>query len=373
MPGRGIPVGRYFGISVNLHYSWFIVFLLVTVLLATAYFPQGYPDWSTATYWGIGVVTSILFFISVLAHELAHSVVARSAGIPVRVITLFIFGGVSRIEKEPDEPGVELRVALAGPLTSLAISGVFWAIWAGVAGINEPVGALAFWLGFINAVLAAFNLIPGFPLDGGRVLRAVLWWRSRSLLNATKTASNVGRGVGYLFIFAGIGLIFWGYLLNGVWIAFIGWFLQNAAGASYRQMALQSVLRGHKVSEVMTRDCPSISADMSLEQLINEYVLGKGRRCFPVVDDGRVLGLATVNDLRKAPRESWHSRSVSEVMTPYDHLRWVGPGDELTSALQTMTSEDVNQLPVMENGRIVGMVGRDSLLSFIQLRSALGV
>ncbi len=370
---QGIPVGTFFGVSVRLHYSWFIIFLMVTILLAVSYFPSGYPDWARYLYWVIGIVTSVLFFLSVLAHELAHSLVARSAGIPVKAITLFIFGGVSQIDREPDEPGIEFRIALAGPLTSLVISGVFWGIWAGVQGTSEPVAALAFWLGWINAVLAGFNLIPGFPLDGGRVLRALMWWRSGDLRAATRTAANIGKGVGYLFIFAGVGMMFWGYLLNGIWIAFIGWFLQNAAGASYRQMALQSMLRGHKVREIMTRDCPSVAPSLTVEQLVHDYVLGTGRRCFPVVQNGRVLGLATVHDLRQVPRDSWPSKSIGEVMTPFERLHWVGPDDELTSVLQVMTSEDLNQLPVVENGSVVGMVGRDNLLSFIQLRDSLGL
>jgi len=202
----GVPLGRLFGISIRLHYSWFFIFALVTWALAVSYFPSNYPDWSLWTYWAIGLATSLLFFTSVLLHELSHSVVAQAAGIPINSITLFIFGGISQMTKEPEKPSTEFRVALAGPLSSLVISAVFWGIWLGARGSVEPLEALAFWLGWINMILAVFNLIPGFPLDGGRVLRSILWWRGGDLRGATRTASTIGRTIGYLFIFGGISL-----------------------------------------------------------------------------------------------------------------------------------------------------------------------
>ena len=367
----GIPVGRYFGISVRLHYSWFIVFALVTWALAAGYFPQEYPNWSLTSYWGIGVATSLLFFISVLLHELAHSIVAQAAGIQIESITLFILGGVSQMTKEPEKPGVEFRMAVAGPLSSLLISGVFWGIWAAARGFNEELTGLAFWLGWINLVLAGFNLIPGFPLDGGRVLRAIVWWRSGNLLSATRTASNIGRAFGYLFIFGGIWWVFWGNWINGLWLAFVGWFLQGAAAGSYRQLAVQDMLRGHKVGEVMMTDCPSIPPGLSVEQLVNDHVLALSRRCFPVTDGGHMVGLVTVHDVRKVPLEGRATKTVGEVMTAFDKLRWVRPDDELSSVFQILTGENINQVPVVEDGRIVGMVARDNLLEFIRIHSEL--
>lgn len=373
MLAGGMPLGRLFGIYIKLHYSWFIVFVLITWALAANYFPLNYPDWDLATYWGIGLATSLLFFTSVLLHELSHSIVAQAAGIPINAITLFIFGGVSQMTKEPDDPAVEFRLALAGPASSLVISGVFWGIWAVARDVSEPLAALAFWLGWINMVLAGFNLIPGFPLDGGRVLRSILWWRRGDLRGATRTASTIGRGIGYLFIFGGIWMIFWGYFLNGLWIAFIGWFLENAAVGSYRQVAMQDALQGHTVSEVMTRDCPSIHPNLSIEQLVHDYILDSGRRCFPVTEDSNVLGLITVHDVKRVPRELRAAKTVKETMTPFDRLKWVRPSDDLSGVLQLLTTEDVNQLPVMDSGNIVGMVGRDALLSFIHLRGELGI
>ena len=369
----GIPIGKVFGISLRLNYSWFIVFGLVTWALAANYFPVNYPTWSLTTSVLAGLVTSLLFFGSVLTHELMHSVVAQKAGIPVRSITLFIFGGVSQITDEPKQPKDEFRIALAGPLTSLVIGGIFWAVWFSLRNTNEFVTAIAFWLGWINISLAGFNLIPGFPLDGGRVLRSILWWRSQNLRTATRTASNIGRGVGYLFIFGGIWLIFWGNWFNGLWLAFIGWFLENAAVGSYRQLALRDMLQGHTVSEIMTRDCLTVSPKLTLEQLVNEHILTSGRRCFPVVTDGRVLGLITVHNITAVPRTQWNTKMVDEVMTPFDNLKWVQPNENLSSVLQLLAEDDINQVPVVEGRSIVGMISRDNLISFVNVRGELGM
>jgi Zn-dependent protease/CBS domain-containing protein len=369
----GIPLGRIFGISIRLHYSWFFIFVLITWALAAGYFPDSYPDWDMATYWGIGLATSLLFFLSVLIHELSHSLVAQTAGIPIRAITLFIFGGVSQISKEPEKPDVEFRMAIAGPLSSLALGGIFWVIHIATLDVSEPLTALTFWLAWINAVLAGFNLIPGFPMDGGRVLRSIIWWRTHNLRRATRIASTIGRGVGYLFIFGGIFWIFWGSWLNGLWLVLIGWFLETAAAGSYQQVAFQDLLSGHRVSEVMTRDCPVVSPGLTVEQLVHEYFLNSGRRCFPVVDNGRLLGLISLNDVKAVPHDLRPVRTVRETMTPFERLKWVRPQDDLSNVLQLITTEDVNQLPVIENNSIVGMVARDSLLSFIRTRSELGV
>ncbi|RLC94629.1 MAG: protease [Chloroflexi bacterium] len=369
----GIPLGTIFGISVRLHWSWFIIFFLVTWSLAAYYFPDAHPDWSRATAVVTALATSLLFFASVLAHELAHSVVAMRAGIPIHSITLFVFGGVSQMTREPGQPEIEFRMALAGPLASLAIGGLCWGIWWLTRDVNEPVAAVAAWLGWINVVLAVFNLIPGFPLDGGRVLRSIIWWRNKNLRSATRTATTIGRGFGYLFIFGGIFLVFFGNWIQGLWIAFIGWFLENAAVGSYRQVALHDMLQGHTVSEVMTRECPRVSPKLSLEQLVHDYILNSGRRCFPVVENDRPLGLVTVHNVKAIPRGLWAVKTVTDAMTPFDQLKWVQAGDDLSTVLQLMTDEDVNQLPVLQDGNIVGMVARDNLLSFINTRAELGM
>jgi len=370
----GIPLGKFFGISIRLHYSWFIVFVLVTWALAASYFPLNYPAWSLTTSIVAGVLTSLLFFCSLLAHELMHSIVARAAGVPVHSITLFIFGGVSQMTEEPKHPKDELRIALAGPLTSLVIGMICWAIHFLLQGTTEFVAGISFWLGWINFFLAGFNLIPGFPLDGGRVLRSILWWRSQDLRRATRIASNIGRGVGYLFIFGGIWLIFfWGLWWNGLWLAFIGWFLENAAVGSYRQLALRDMLQGHTVSEVMTQDCPVVPPELTIDQLVQEHILTSGRRCFPVVEHSHVLGLVTIHNIKALARDLWNTKTVKEAMTPLDSLKLVRPNEDLSTVLQILTEGDMNQVPVVDdNNNIIGMVARDNLLSYISVRGELG-
>jgi len=368
----GIPLGSFHGIPVRLHYSWLVIFALVTWGLSANYFPIGYPHWSVTAYVAVGLATSVLFFCSVLAHELAHSLVAQAAGIRVHSITLFILGGLAQIAQEPGRPNVEFRVALAGPATSLALGVLFGAISIAAAGVSEPLVAVSAWLGRINIVLAVFNLIPGFPMDGGRVLRSIIWWRTGSLRGATRTASAIGRGVGYLFVFGGIWMIFGGNW-GGLWIAFIGWFIQSAAAGSYREVVLQDMLQGHRVSEVMMRDCPAVSPQLTLEELVNDYILGSGRRCFPVVEGSRALGLVTLHNVKQAPRELWSTMTLGEAMTPLDKLKLVEPDQDLSTVLQLMTTEDVNQLPVVDEGKIVGMVARENLLTFIHTRAELGM
>jgi Zn-dependent protease/CBS domain-containing protein len=364
----GIPIGKLFGISIRLNYSWFIIFAVVTWSLTSSYF----SNWGLATSISAGVLTSLLFFASILAHELMHSLVAQASGIPVKSIILFIFGGVSQITEEPKEPKVEFRIALAGPLTSFMLGGIFWAIWFILADTAAVVKVVAFWLGWINLILGAFNLIPGFPLDGGRVLRAILWWRSQNLRQATKIASNIGRGIGYLFIAGGIWLIFSGFWLNGLWFAFIGWFLGNAATSSYRQLALQQVLKEHLTSEIMSRDYRMVPSDTTIEKLVNEYILPSGRHCL-VVADSHMLGLVSLENIKVVPRHQWASYTVKEAMTPFEKLKWVSPNEDLSSVLNILTEQGINQLPVIDGGNIVGIVTRDHLLAFFNMRDKLGI
>ena len=371
----GIPIGRPFGIEVKLHWTWFIIFFWITWVLADSYFPsvEDYEDWSTATYWVIGLVTSILFFASVLAHEMAHSLVAKAAGLKVSAISLFIFGGVSQLTEEPKSPGQEFRLAVAGPGTSLIISAACWGIFLGTRNSVSPLAGMAFWLGWMNGFLAIFNMIPGFPLDGGRVLRSFLWWRSRNLRKSTRIASIIGRGFGYLFISGGIVFIFTAWYSWGLSLIFVGWILENAASSSYRQMALQDVLRGHKVSEVMTQDCEVVPHTITLEQLVNDHILVSGRRCYSVVDWGRSVGLVSANDVRAVERKLWSVRTVREIMTPIDKVRQVRPDDDLSSLTDLLTDEKVYLVPVVVDNTIVGLVWRESLLNFIHLRSELSI
>ena len=368
-----IPIGKVFGIPLRLHFSWFFVFILVTWALASSYFPEVYPDWSIATSIITSIVTSLLFFASVMLHELMHSVVARADDIPVNSITLFIFGGVSQIAEEPKKPQSELKIAIAGPLTSILLGGVFWAIYYLVPESMEHIIAVSFWLGYINLALGVFNLLPGFPLDGGRVLRAILWWRMKDLRRATRWASNAGRGIGMLFIFGGIWLVFAGYWFNGLWLAFIGWFIGIAAAGGYRQLTLQQMLQGHAVSEAMSRECSSVTQDITLNELVNRYILSSGKQCFIVTEENTISGLITLKDVKAVPREEWELKTVSDAMVPFEKLKQVNPADDLASVLKIMTDESINQLPVVEGKKVVGLINRDSLLAFINIRDKLGI
>jgi len=372
----GIPIGKVFGISIRLDYSWFFIFALITWALAASYFPATYPTWSLSMKISAGLITSFLFFGSVLAHELMHSLVALREGIYIQSITLFFLGGVSQMTGEPKMAKDEFRMAIAGPLSSLVLGGIFlgisFTLRSTVTEAAQFVAAIAYYLGYINILLGIFNLIPGFPLDGGRVLRSILWWRSKNLQSATRIASNIGRGVGFLFIFAGIWFIFTGNFFNGIWLALIGWFLESAALGSYRQLLLHDMLKGHVASDVMSRDCVMVSPDVSIERLVNENILSSGRRCFPVGSDGNIQGLMTLDNVRAVPRNRWATTMVKESMTIIDHLKSVGPDEDLNTVLQILVENNINQVPVIWQKKVVGMVARDNILNFINTRSELG-
>jgi Zn-dependent protease/predicted transcriptional regulator len=372
----GIPIGKAFGISLRLHYSWFFIFALVTWALAAGYFPSTYPTWSLSARIAAGLITSVLFFGSVLVHELMHSIVAQRQGIPVQSITLFIFGGVSQITSESKQPKDEFRMAIVGPLSSLVLGGIFFGIYFGWRNVDtfavQFITAVVYWLGYINLALGVFNLIPGFPLDGGRVLRSLIWWRSGNLKNATKIASNAGRAVGFILIFIGIYLVFTGDWIEGIWLALIGWFLESAAVGSYQQLLMQEMLKGHVASEIMSSDCAVVPPDMTIDHLVNGNILTSGRRCFPVVSDSQIMGMMTLHNIKAVPREQWSTATVREAMTPFDRLKWVRPDEELSSVLRILTQDDINQVPVVQDNKIVGMVSREHLLNFVHIRSRLG-
>ncbi len=367
-----VKLGRLWGIPLGLHPSWFIIFGLVTWSLAIGYFPGEYPMLSTRLHWLLGAVTSLLLFVSVLIHELGHSIVALRNNIPVRSITLFIFGGVAHIGREPQTPGVEFRIAIAGPLASFGLAILFGALWM----LDRAIPYLAapsIWLLRINLILAFFNLIPGFPLDGGRVLRAIVWKISGDFHRATQAATFMGQVVAFGFIGWGIVTILTGNFFNGLWLAFIGWFLQNAAAASYAQANLQQSLRGVKVSQVMSRDCPLVPLHFPLQRLVDEHVLMGGRRCFFVTEEGELRGMLSLRDVSAVPREKWSQVTTGEAMVPLERLVRVRPNTELLSALQVMDDANVAQVPVVEGSEIVGMLTREHVLHYLRARSELGL
>jgi len=366
-------LGKILGIPIQLHMSWFLVAILVTWSLASGYFPQEYSGWSTTAYWVVGAVAAVLFFASVLLHELGHSALALREKVPVKSITLFIFGGVAQIGREPPAAGAEFRIAIAGPLTSLGLAAIFGGLGALTAGQATVAAPLAY-VGRINLLLALFNLIPGFPLDGGRVLRAVLWGLGGNFRTATQWASRAGRIVAALFILAGVfQIVLGGSFLNGLWIAFIGWFLYNAATSSYQQVVLRDALAGVKARNVMTAQCTTVPGDLRLDRLVEDHLLGQGQRCVFIADRDDLQGLVTLHNIRNVAADRRGEVTAIQVMTPVDSVYQVHPDDDLMTVLQRMDESDVNQVPVVDNGHLVGLITRENLLHDIRLRAELAV
>jgi Zn-dependent protease len=366
-----ISLGKIFGIPVRIDISWLIIVIWVTWSFAGGYFLQRYPDWSGGLRWTVGIFSSLLFFGSVLLHELGHAVLARRLGMPVKDITLFVFGGVADIGDEPRTPSAEFTMALIGPLISLALSGAMAALHLITRGISEPISAAAFVLGLMNLALGVFNLIPGFPLDGGRVLRSILWSIRNNLAWATRWATRVGQVVAYLFVFIGILRFFAGDWLGGLWIALIGLFLDHAARSSYMQFTVRNLLEGYAVNDIMQRECELLPAHLSVDAFIEDYLLGGGRRCYTVGDEGGISGLVTVHNVRNVPRVDRPFTSIAEVQTPVDALHVVTPTTSLWLALQRMSEAQVNQLPVLMDGELMGLVSREELLDFMRIHSEL--
>ena len=289
----------------------------------------------------------------------------------MRRITLFIFGGVSQIAGEPRSASAEFLVAVVGPLTSLALAALFFFSERPLAGA-PPVLAVAKYLALINCILGLFNLIPGFPLDGGRVFRAIVWGINKDFRRATLVAASTGRFFGFLLIFWGVWQVLRGGVMNGLWIAFIGWFLESAAGAQVQQQMLQGVLGGHKVSEAMGDSCVHIAGDMPLQKLVDQEVLAHGRRCFLVDQDGRAAGLLTLHDIKKIPRSSWATSTAAEAMTPLAKLSTIDPDAELWTALEKMGGDGINQMPVMRENNVVGMLSRGDIVKYLQVHQQVG-
>jgi len=352
-----------------LHVSWFIIFALITLSLAKQFTSQ-HPGWSQTQHYALGIITSLLFFASVVFHELSHSFVARRYGIPVQSITLFIFGGLAGIGREPNNAKQEFNIAIAGPLSSLFLGGCFWLV-THYFHANELVVASCTWLWEINVMLAVFNLIPGFPLDGGRVLRSIAWGITGDFTRATKIASYAGRFFAYVMIFIGVWWAFHGSLVNGIWTAFIGWFLMQAAGASYATVSLSSGLKGAHVSDVMERNCEPVDGNLNVERFVEDYLLRSGRRCFVIEQQGEIAGLITPHEIKAVERPRWPYTTLYDIMRPLDQLHTVEPNTPLMEALETMGRDDVNQLPVVSNHHLEGIVTRANVLQFLQTRAEL--
>lgn len=360
---------RIAGIEIGIHYTWFFIFLLVTWSLAQGYFPQFYPDWSTLSYWIMGALTAVMLFVSVLIHEMAHSLVARTRGMSVNSITLFLFGGVSNLQEEPKQPGAEFVMAIVGPLTSLALAGIFW----GLSKISNPqsmAGALVGYLALINLVLAIFNLLPGFPMDGGRVLRSIIWAKTGSLTKATNAAALAGRFFGWGLIIYGVVLVFSGNL-GGLWYAFIGWFLNNAADVSSKEVNLREYFSHVKVKAVMGTIGETITPDTSVEQAVTGILHRKYDRAVPVCQNSQLLGVITMTDIKELPKDKWLTTTVEKIMTR-SPLYTVSAEDTVDTALKLLAEHDLNQVIISEQGQCSGILKRADIINYLQLSKELG-
>ena len=370
-----LNIGRIIGIPVRIHYTLWLVLLLIAWSLAEGYMPQHYPGLGATTYWAIGIVSAIILFVSVFLHELSHSYIAKKNGLPIARITLFFFGGVSEMSAEPKDAALEVRMAAAGPLTSFLIAIVLGGFWYLTVLINGPVPIIAtlYYAAFLNGVLGAFNLIPAFPLDGGRVLRGSLWRRSKSLLSATLNATRVSEVISLLMMALGLFFVIFGDFINGLWIIFLGWFIRSGAETSLRQTRLTESLAGVRVGEIMTRELLSVSPDASVQQIVSDYFLVHPHGGYPVISNGKLLGVVTMSSVRSIPREKREVERVSEAMVPYERTVTVSPTTLAIDALQLMAKSGVGRLVVMDGDRIAGMVTRGDLMKTMKARQELGL
>jgi Zn-dependent protease/CBS domain-containing protein len=372
-----IKLGRIFGIRIGLHFSWLLIASLITFSLA-AHFQLSHTDWSASLAWTCAVITGILFFATIIAHELAHALVAKSRKLPVRSITLFALGGVAEIEKESPDARSEFWIGISGPITSvligaLCLSSAALMGWRWAETPQTPVMSVLVWLGYINITLAVFNMIPGFPLDGGRVLRAIIWLITGDADRSTRIAANVGQLVALGFIALGVMRFFGGGGFGSLWIALIGWFLLQAARSSLLQTEVRAELKGVTVGDVMARDCAVVDGHLNLQTLAEEYVLARGQRCFLEMENGEVSGLLTINDLKKVPRARWPFTTVDMVSRPVDQLKTIEPDVPVIEAIEAMEKEQLNQMPVVSGGKVQGIITRNNIVRFLRTRSELKV
>lgn len=368
-----IKIFEVFGIEVRLDYSWFIIFALLTYVFGVSYFPLVLPGISGGLVAVITIVTVILFFSSVLIHEMCHSVVAKKKGIPVEKITLFMFGGVAEIEKEPDNPSSEFIIAIAGPASSFILAGIFGIIWyfsRGFALVMEP----AKYLTFINLMLGMFNILPGYPLDGGRILRSIVWKVTGNLKRATFIASTVGRVLGFMIITFGIVLIFFGDFINGMWLAFIGWFLQSSAQASYTQLVLETSIKGIKVRDIMNKDIVDVTRDTTLQDLVDDYFMKYRFGRFPVIENlktKKLMGIISIHDVKSIPREEWPNTYVGSIVKKVTEEEKVDGAIEMSEAIKRMTKNNLSHLVVMFGDRLEGIITKSDIMNFLKVQSEL--
>jgi len=363
-------IGRIAGIDINVDSSWFIIYFLLTWMLATSYFPQSLPSYRGVFYWVISLLTSLLVFASVLIHELAHSLVAIKQGDVVRSITLFILGGVAQITEEPKDPISEFVMAIAGPLVSFFLGSFFFMLSLLLLGVNDPLFVMISYLGLINIVLGAFNLLPGFPMDGGRVLRSIVWKITGDLRKATQVASFSGRAFSFLLISIGIFEILQGSL-SGLWLVFIGWFLHNAAVKGYQQVLMRIRLNNVTAEDLMVENLKTVPGHVTVQELVDVHILKKKERVFIVVDDEKMEGIVCLEDVKTIPRNKWKSTDVNEIMIPREEMEIVSSDTDGERILAKLMSRNIRQVFVMDGNSVRGVISRDDIQRYMQLRSEL--
>ena len=370
MFGRSIPLFRLAGFQVGVDWSWLIIAVLITWTLSVGVFPSYFPDLTPAIYWSMGVIAALGLFASIILHELGHALVARRYGLPIRGITLFIFGGVAEMEREPDRPAAEFWVAIAGPITSFLVGLVGWLLLRALVavGVGLPVAGVLAYLASINIFLAVFNLVPAFPLDGGRIFRATLWAWKGSLRWATRVASMVGGGFGILLVAFGVWRVLIGDFSGGMWSVLLGLFVYVAAQASYQQVVIREGLRGVQVRNIMAADPVTVPAEISVKQLIEDYVYRYHHKMFPVVEDGRLIGCVSINDIKAIPRERWAETTVLKIMQPCSPATAIKPDADAMEVLAAMSRTQNSRYLVIEGDRLVGVLTLKDMLKFLSVK-----
>lgn len=361
-----IKVATVIGIPIKIHFSWLVIFALISWSLSTFYFPPANPFLSPLIYWTFGIIASAMLFLSVVIHELAHSYVALKYKIPIINITLFIFGGVAQMKGEPSNPDAEIKIALAGPFTSFFLALVFFIAFLFFE--NSLTKALFRYLAQLNLILGAFNLIPGFPMDGGRIVRAYIWNKTKDFFHATRKASAYGQKIALLFIIVGLLSLFAGFT-TGLWLVLVGWFIYSAAQTSYQQASLEETLNGVKVKDIMVKEIISLPPAMTVETAVYDYFLRYGFGGFPIMADEKLYGFVTLKEIKDVPRERWRDVKLSEIYKPINKSLEISEKDSALTALEVMINEDAGRLIVKDGDKITGLITRNGIAQYVQLMS----
>lgn len=372
MMTKGIRLFKVFGIQISIDYSWFIVFILFAWSLSYGYFPYKHPGLATPTYIGMGVISALMLFVCVLVHELSHSVTANRLGLDIHEITLFIFGGVAQLSKEPEDAIVELKIAIAGPIASGVLAVIFGVLAALSARTPYVVVTTVFtYLSFINIVLIIFNMIPGFPLDGGRVLRALWWAKTGDVNRATKVASSVGKGFALFLIFFGFFQVLAGNFVGGLWAILIGFFVQRAAEGGYQQIVIKQALKGLKIKDVMSTGVVSIDGGTTIAEAVEDYFLKYHFVSFPVISGGHIAGLLLLSSVKAVEKEQWGTTLAKDVMHPLEPADTLSPDDAVSGALERMVGSTSGRFPVIKDGELVGIISRRDIMKMLEFKSGL--